>query len=154
MNRKKVAIVLLAVFLIALFFVYDRFKAVELVEEYERPTPEEVVEQYFEAWAKKDWPNMYATISDGFKKIDETARTLEAFGKFAGSQGIEEIRIMGLGEESNDGSSAVVAYSVEFVMGDGRRQSFSDKFTLKFRQSDVIPGWKMIHPYGPNIDTS
>ena len=35
-----------------------------------------------------------------------------------------------------------------------RKQNFSDKFSLKFGQGDIIPGWKLIHPYGENIDTS
>ncbi len=116
--------------------------------------PEEVVRQYFESWDKEDYPNMYAAISDGFKKIDPDAKNLATFRSFASSQGIEDVKIISIKEESNDGRTAVVAYSVEFTLPDGRKQNFSDKFSLKFRQGDIIPGWKLIHPYGENIDTS
>ena len=120
---------------------------------YQTPTPEEVVRQYFESWNKKDWPNMYAAISDGFKKIDPNAKDLATFRNFASTQGINEVNILSIKEESNDGTTAGVSYSVEFILS-GSRRSFSDRFTLKFRQGDIIPGWKLIHPYGPNIDTS
>jgi len=122
--------------------------------EYSIKKPEEVVKQYFESWNRKDWPNMYATLSDGFKKIDPDAKDLTAFRNYASSQGIEDIRIIDIREDSNDGTTAIVAYSVEFTLSNGKKQSFNDKFTLKFRQADVILGWKLIHPYGPNIDVS
>ena len=116
--------------------------------------PAEVVRQYFESWDKKDWPNMYATLSDGFKRIDPDAKDLASFRNFASSQGIDGVKVISINEESNDGTTAIVAYSVEFTLSDGSKQDFNDEFTLKFRQGDVIPGWKLIHPYGPNIDTS
>lgn len=122
--------------------------------DYQVPSPQEVVRQYFESWNNKDWPNMYATISDGFKKIDPNAKDLATFKNFANSQGIEGVRILSIKEESNNGVTAIAAYSVEFTLSDGTKSQFSDKFTLKFRQGDVILGWKLIHPYGPNIDTS
>lgn len=122
--------------------------------EYSIKKPDEIVRQYFESWDRKDWPNMYATLSDGFKRIDPSAKDLTVFKNFASSQGIEKIRIISIKEDSNDGSTAIVAYSVEFILSDGSKRNFSDKFTLKFRQGDVILGWKLIHPYGSNIDTS
>ncbi len=122
--------------------------------EYPIKKPEEVVRQYFGSWDKKDWPNMYAAISDGFKKIDPDAKNLATFRSFASSQGIEGVKIISLNEESNDGSTSTVTYSVEFALSDGSKRPFSDSYTLKFRQGDIIPGWKMIHPYGPNVDTS
>ena len=121
--------------------------------DYQVPSPQEVVRQYFESWNKKDWPNMHATISDGFKRIDPNAKALATFKNFASAQGIEGVRILSVKEESNDGTTAIVDYSVEFTLSSSRKQ-FSDKFTLKFRQGDIIPGWKLIHPYGLNIDTS
>lgn len=121
---------------------------------YQTPKPEEVVRQYFESWSKKDWPNMYATISDGFKRIDPNAKDLAAFRNFASAQGIEGINILSIKELSNDGTTASVDYSVEFTFSDGSKRKFDDTFTLKFRQADIIPGWKLIHPYGPNVDTS
>ncbi len=123
-------------------------------QNYNVPLPEEVVRQYFESWNNKDWPNMYATISDGFKKIDPNAKDLAAFRNFASTQGIEGVNILGIKELSNDGSTASVSYSVEFVLSDSSKRKFDDTLTLKFRQGDIIPGWKLIHPYGPNIDTS
>ena len=96
---------------------------------------------------------MHATISDGFKRIDPNAKALATFKNFASAQGIEGVRILSVKEESNDGTTAIVDYSVEFTLSSSRKQ-FSDKFTLKFRQGDIIPGWKLIHPYGLNIDTS
>ncbi len=116
--------------------------------------PRDVVKQYFGSWKEKNWPRMYETISDGFKKIDSSAKDLTTFSNFANSQGIEDVKIINIEEESNDGTYAVVAYSVEFTLSDGSKQNFSDKFSLKFRQNDNMPGWKLIHPYGPNVDTS
>lgn len=123
-------------------------------QDYQTPAPAEVVKQYFSSWNKKDWPNMYATLSDGFKKIDPNAKNLDAFRNFASSQGIDGVNILSIKEASNDGATASVSYSVEFVLPDGSKRSFSDRFTLKFRQGDIISGWKLIHPYGTNIDTS
>lgn len=121
---------------------------------YNTPSAEEVVKQYFESWDKKDWPNMYAALSDGFKKIDQNATDLAAFRNFAGSQGIEGVSMLGIKEISNDGTTASIEYSVEFTLLDSSNRQFSDTFTLKYRQGDIIPGWKLIHPYGPNVDTS
>jgi len=123
-------------------------------QSYQTPSPEEVVSQYFTAWNNKDWPNMYATLSDGFKKIDPDAKDLATFRDFASSQGVEGVEILNIQETSNDGATAGVSYSVEFTLNDGSKRRFDDTFTLKFRQGDIIPGWKLIHPYGPNIDTS
>jgi len=159
----------IAVFIVALFLIliqnlqpnltlpgFNLFGEQEQTQqtEYSIKKPEEVARQYFESWDIKDWPNMYATLSDGFKRIDLNAKDLAAFRNFASSQGIEGIRIISIKEDSNDGTTAIVAYSVEFTLSDGKKQNFSDEFTLKFRRGDVIPGWKLIHPYGPNIDTS
>lgn len=121
---------------------------------YRVPEPVDVVSQYFMAWNARDWPNMYATISDGFKKIDPDAKDLATFGDFAGSQGIEGVSIISIKEISNDGTTASVEYSVEFILSDDSKRQFSDTFTLKFKQGDIIPGWKLIHPYGSNVDAS
>lgn len=168
-RRKPVFLFIsIAIFLIALSLIatqniqninlpgFDLFGSQEINQptEYTIKKPGEVVKQYFESWDKKDWPNMYATLSDGFKRIDPDAKDLSAFRIFASSQGVENVRIISIEEESNDGRTTIIAYSVEFILSDGKKQNFSDKFTLKFRQGDVIPGWKLIHPYGPNIDTS
>jgi len=146
------AVVIAAVFVAGLIYVQFT-KQNEVADNYQVAPPEEVVRQYFTSWNNKDWPNMYATLSDGFKKIDPNAKDLAAFRNFASSQGIEGVNIISIKETSNDGTTASVGYSVEFVSADGNKRPFSDRFTLKFRQGDIIPGWKLIHPYGPNIDT-
>ena len=97
---------------------------------------------------------MYAVISDGFKKIDPNAKDLATFRNFASSQGIESINILNIEEKSNDETTAQVDYSIEFILSDSNKRPFSDKFTLKYRKGDVIQGWKLIHPYGENIDNS
>lgn len=120
---------------------------------YNFPPPTEVVKQYFNSWNKKDYPNMYATISDGFKKIEPTARALQDFNDYVNSQGIGSVKILGIEETDNDGSAAKVKYSVEFETA-GKFQKYDGIFTLKYREGDVIKGWKLIHPYGENIDES
>jgi len=171
MRQKRKPIFLfisIAIFLVALSLIitqnlenvnlpgFSLFESQEISQptEYTIKKPEEVVRQYFESWDKKDYPNMYATISDGFKIIEATAKDLNTFKTAVSSQPITGVKIIDSKEESNDGRTANIAYSVEFTLSDGGRQPFSDGFTLKFRQGDVIPGWKLIHPYGPNIDTS
>lgn len=123
-------------------------------QSYQSPSAEEVVRQYFIAWNNKDWPNMYATISDGFKKIDPNTKDLATFRNFVSSQSIEGVKILSIKEISNDGITATIEYSVEFILAGGGKRPFSDKFALKYRQGDIILGWKLIHPYGPNVDTS
>ncbi len=126
----------------------------EPTAEYTFPSPEEVVRQYFTAWDQKDYPNIYATFSDGFKKIEPTANDLRAFKEYVQSQPVKSVKIIGLEEKSNDGKTASVDYAVEFIMDDGSKTSFEGVFTLKYREGDIIQGWKVIHPYGENIDTS
>ena len=145
--------IIAAVFVIGLIYVQFTQQN-SVADNYQVATPEEVVRQYFTAWNNKDWPNMYAALSDGFKRIDPNAKDLATFRNFASSQGVEGINILSIKQVSNDGTTASVEYSVEFILGDGGKRPFSDKFTLKFRQGDIIPGWKLIHPYGQNIDTS
>ncbi|MBI4174718.1 MAG: nuclear transport factor 2 family protein [Candidatus Aenigmarchaeota archaeon] len=120
---------------------------------YAEPPPADVVRQYFAAWNDKDWPDMYATISDGFKKIDPNAKDLAAFRSYAEAQPITGVKILSIRETSNDGDRATVDYSVEFTTTNGT-SPFSGTFTLRYRPGDVIQGWKLVHPYGPNIDAS
>ena len=122
-------------------------------EKFEFPKPSEVVKKYFESWNKKNWVEMYSTISDGFKKIEPTAKTLSDFREYAISQNTGNIGILSINEKSNDGKTAVVEYSVEFTFSDGSKNKFTNSFTLKHRDGDIIRGWKLIHPYGDKIDT-
>jgi len=154
-NNKKILIIgILVITLIALIgiFVVNKTKTDE--QTYTTPEPEEVVRQYFTAWGNKNYPDMYAVISDGFKRIDTNAKDLTTFRDFASSQGIEEVNILNIKEKSNDGTTAEIYYSVEFILANVDKQPFSGTYTLKYRQGDIIPGWKLIHPYGENIDTS
>lgn len=152
-NKKNYAIVMVFALFIIAGIAYITLNKEEKTD-YETPSPEKVVEQYFTAWSNKDYPDMYATISDGFKKIEPTARNLQTFREYANSQGIDGIQILSIKESSNDGKTSTVDYSVNFLLPNGKKSKFDGAFTLKYRQGDVIPGWKLIHPYGENIDAS
>src|SRR3989344_2743113 len=82
--------------------------------DYETPSPEKAVEQYFTSWGNKNYPDMYAAISDGFKKIEPTAKDLRAFKEYAESQGIDNVERLSIKETSNDGRTATVDYNIEF----------------------------------------
>ncbi len=155
-NRKTLFfgfLILLVILLIGILYV-NLTQPQNPNADYQTPAPEEVVKQYFESWNKKDWPNMYAALSDGFKRIDENAKDLDSFINFASSQNIDGVNILSIEERSSDKTTAQVKYSIEFILSDGGKRKFDDTFTLKFREADIIPGWKLIHPYGQNIDTS
>ena len=122
-------------------------------EKFEFAKPSEVVKKYFESWDKKNWVEMYSTFSDGFKKIESTAKTLSDFKQYVESQKLGGVKIISISEKSNDGKIALVDYSVEFESNIGYRK-FDGTFTLKFRDGDIIKGWKLIHPYGDKIDSS
>lgn len=167
-NKLAIGVVAIAIFIVA-GIIYINFvpKNTE-TQDYSAPSPEAVVRQYFEAWNDGRWPDMYATLSDGFKKIDVSAKDLTTFKNYARSQGVAGVKIVELKTESYamDGievdktmegmpnMQAIVAHAVELTLSDGSKKQFSDKFTLKYRAGDVIAGWKLIHPYGQNIDTS
>lgn len=120
----------------------------------EKVQPNEVVKHYFEFWSKEDYAGMYALMSDGFKNIDPIAKSQESFEAYAKSQGIASVRLVSSKETSNDGLTATVDYTVEFTISNGKVKPFNGTYTLKNRIDDAIPGWKLIHPYGNNIDTS
>ncbi len=166
MDRNKKIIysgllILLVVLVVGIMFQNRQLKT-EQQQDYQFPSPETVVRQYFTAWNAHNYPEMYATISDGFKKIDIRTKDLAAFRQFASSQGIERVMIKNITEISNDGTTAQVNYDIELVVGEGNEKNekiddtkpFRGTFTLKYRQGDVIHGWKLIHPYGEKIDIS
>jgi len=153
-KRKIIIVIVFILILTASFLIYSKFQPTKADDKYQRPSSEAVVRQYFSAWSNEDYANMYATISDGFKKIEPTANSLVSFRDYAESQGINNINILSIKEKSNDGRTAEVDYSVEFLLSSGQKQKFDGSFTLKYRKGDIIPGWKLIHPYGENIDTS
>ena len=145
-------IIVLAVIVIGVILVQNGISAGQ--DQYQVPSPEQVVNQYFTSWNNKDWPNMYATISDGFKKIDSNAKDLATFRTYASSQGVDGVRILDIKETANDGAVSTVQYSVDFISANSTVKRFDGTFTLKYRPGDVIRGWKLVHPYGSNIDTS
>ena len=152
-NKKILYIGLSILFLILVVgIILVNNKPVE--EEYNFPSPEKVVEQYFTSWNNEDYVNMYATFSDGFKKIEPTAKTLQDFKDYVNTQNINGVNIRDIKEINNDGQTASVDYNVEFVLGNGQKSIYDGTFTLKYREGDIIKGWKLIHPYGENIDNS
>ncbi len=152
-QRAIVAIIFILVLIIA-FFIYNKFIPKKDDLDYEQPSPEETVRIYFNSWSEKDYVNMYATISDGFKKIEPSAKNLAAFREYAESQNINIVDTVSIKERSNDGETAIVDYEVEFFLVSGEKLNLKDSFTLKYRKGDIIPGWKLIHPYGENVDVN
>src|SRR3989344_2926922 len=98
MNRRNIVIAVVVIILIVLFVVYT----IGMPEDsgYERPSPVKVVEQYFNSWNDKDYVNMYAAISDGFKRIEPTAKDLQTFREYIISQNIEKVDILSIEEKS------------------------------------------------------
>ncbi len=123
-------------------------------ETYQPLSPEEVVRLYFTSWDQKNYADMHSTFSDGFKRIEPTAEDLATFRAYVDGQGVEEVNILSLRETSNDETTATVDYQIEFILADGKRVPYQGTFTLKYRTGDIIRGWKLIHPYGENIDNS
>ena len=114
--------------------------------------PEQVVILYFQAWNDKQYNVMYSLISDGFKQIEPTAKTFNGFKDymekfFDTSSGV---RIIEAKEAYKNEKEAGVDYKIEITNKDGTKKEFSSTYTLKKRSN----GWKLIHPYGKNIDTS
>src|SRR3989304_4278101 len=99
MERVKIrnlAILSLFVVFLAAGIVYITLTKEEEVPEYQTPSPEYVVKQYFNSWNDGSYPDMYAAISDGFKKIEPTTKDLTAFKGYAESQGIEGVNILSI----------------------------------------------------------
>ncbi len=140
-------------FFVAIFVAFFLYRQ-SLPEDdvYLQPSPGDVVMLYFTAWNEGRYADMYSAVSDGFKKIEPTAIDLLSFKEYVSSQGIVSLALLNVEEVSNDGETAVVAYSVAIVSEDGNRKVFDGEFTLKYRQGDVVQGWKLIHPYGEKVD--
>ena len=115
-------------------------------------SPEQVVTLYFQAWNDKQYDVMYSLISDGFKQIEPTAKTFEGFKSYMEKfyETSLGIRIVEASEAYNNGQEAGIEYKIEITNKDGDIKEFSSTYTLKKRTN----GWKLIHPYGENIDTT
>src|SRR3989338_1280997 len=115
-------------------------------------TPEQVVALYFQAWNDEQYNIMYSLISDGFKQIEPTAKTFNDFKanmeKFYDTA--LGIRIVEAKESYSTDKEAGIDYKIEITNKDGSKKDFSSVYTLKKRAN----GWKLIHPYGENIDTT
>src|SRR3989344_8620342 len=104
-NKKILYIGLLVLFTVFVIgIVWANSKPV--VEEYNFPSPENVVRQYFTAWNNRDYANIYATFSDGFKRIEPTAANLQNFKDYLDSQNIETVNIIKIKEAGNDGQAS------------------------------------------------
>lgn len=121
-------------------------------EDVSRLTPEEVVVLYFQAWDDKQYEVMYSLVSEGFKQIEPTANTLDDFELYINSffETEKGINVIEAKEAYSTDTEAGVNYKIEIIRKDGAKREFSNAYTLKKRAN----GWKMIHPYGENIDTS
>ncbi len=114
-------------------------------------TPASVVQEYFTSWTAKEYATMYTLVSDGFKKVELTAASLESFKKELGKffdQG-DGITVIKAVTTQNDGRIAKVNYTIEMSLKT-RKQQFSGTYTLR----NTATGWKLIHPYGNNVDLS
>lgn len=115
-------------------------------------TPQEVVILYFQAWNDEQYDAMYSLISDGFKQIEPTAKTFEDFKSYINkfydtSLGVS---VVSAKEAYQNEKEAGIEYKIEIKNKDGTKKPFSSSYTLKKREN----GWKLIHPYGENIDTT
>ena len=113
---------------------------------------EQVVILYFQSWNDEQYNVMYSLISDGFKQIEPTAKTfndfkdyMEKFFDTSSGVGIIEAK-----ESYRNEKEAGVEYKIEITNKDGTKKEFASAYTLKKRTN----GWKLIHPYGQNIDTT
>ncbi len=154
MERRTKTLILTVVFLVfAVVFLWYREQQ-PVQASYTPPSPEEMVRLYFTSWDEKRYADMYSAISDGFKRIEPSAKDLPAFKTHVEEQQITSVKILSLRETSNDGTTATVAYAVTFQMADGRTVPFEGTYTLKYRMGDIIQGWKLIHPYGEQVDST
>ncbi|MBI2574312.1 nuclear transport factor 2 family protein [Candidatus Woesearchaeota archaeon] len=114
--------------------------------------PKEVVEAYYNAFASRDYRTMYAVISDGFKKIEPTAKDYASFEQEMSRfyETASSIKLISVDEPQIDADTATVGYKLEVVLLSGAVKPFDSAFTLRKRSN----GWKLIHPYGQNIDAN
>lgn len=115
-------------------------------------TPIQVVTLYFQAWNSKQYDVMYSLISDGFKQIEPTAKSFDDFKAYMDkfyetANGVNAIDVQTQYENDKE---AGVNYKIEIIGKDGAKKDFESTYTLKKRTN----GWKLIHPYGKNIDTT
>ncbi len=143
-NKLFIGIAALAVLLLAITFFGISGK-----RDLSKLTPSEVVREYYESFGRQDYAAMYELLSDGFKKIEPTAKDFQTFKNYLSRyyQTADGVSVLGVREASNDGETAVVEYEVELFVKTGSRKVKSE-FILKKKDN----GWKLIHPYGLNSE--
>ena len=121
-------------------------------EDVSKLTPEQVVILYFQAWNDEQYDIIYSLISDGFKQIEPTANTFNDFKPYMEKfyDTALGIRILEAKESYSTDKEAGVDYKIEITNKDNTKKEFGSTYTLKKRSN----GWKLIHPYGDNIDTT
>ena len=69
-RTKYIILILFFAFLTGIFLWYRGQQPVQ--EEYQFPSPEDVVRLYFTAWNEQRYADMYSTIADDFKRNEST----------------------------------------------------------------------------------
>lgn len=115
-------------------------------------TPKQVVVLYFQSWNDEQYDVTYSLVSDGFKQIEPTAKTFDEFKTYMEKFFDTDlgVSIIEAKESYRTDKEAGVDYKIEITRKDGTKREFSSVYTLKKRSN----GWKLIHPYGENIDTT
>lgn len=115
-------------------------------------TPGQVVILYFQTWNDEQYDVMYSLVSDGFKQIEPTAKTFNDFKSYMEKfyDTALGVRIVEAKESFRTENEAGVDYKIEITNKDNTKKEFSSTYTLKKKPN----GWKLIHPYGKNIDTT
>lgn len=111
-----------------------------------------IVEKYYTALNEKNYQVMYSLISEGFKHIEPTAKSYDLFATYMNKfyDTSESIRLTKTTGTSASADKVVVDYVAEIVLKNGVIKELKSSFTVKKKPE----GWKLIHPYGQNIDTS
>lgn len=117
---------------------------------YKDLTPENVVKEYFTAWATYDFTKQYALVSDGFKKLEPGAKDLETFSNYMSAFYGEgsAIEFLDASQKYFDGKEAEVGFRIKLKLKSGQEQIKSGVQKLRLTDS----GWKLISPYGNKVD--
>ena len=151
MKHLSYSLIILVLLLSACAKTQQEQKAI-LSQDVSTLNPTEAVRLYFEAWNSKQYNIMYSLISDGFKQIEPTAKSFDDFKAhmdkfYETANGVNAIDVQTQYENDKE---AGVNYKIEIIGKDGAKKDFESTYTLKKRSN----GWKLIHPYGQNIDTT
>ena len=147
--RKSIALILSILFLVSCTKTAVKL---DYPKDVSSLSPEDVVSLYFQAWNDKRYEVMYSLISDGFKQIEPTAKNFDEFKAYMSkfyetSSGIEVLEVKEIYNKENETG---INYKIAVISKNNERKEFSSTYTLKKRAN----GWKLIHPYGENIDTT